>query len=453
MKTIVRFSLTIVTITAVVLTGCAPKPTPVPTPAKATPVPVEATPTPPPKEGIALVFWSCWNSGEPHADAFQSLAEGFEKETGIEVDVIFNGRENPTKAVTALSAGTEIDLIDADAFIVAGSLMVEGMGYPLDDLLDKDAWGEPGRPFRDIFFPGALDLYEFEGRTYLIPHTLITIAFWYDKRDFSAAGIEQPPTTWNELLDACEKIEATGIAPLTHDAHDMLAGFWYYHLIERMEGPGYLLSAAEDKTGEMWSEPAFLKAALKERELWDRGYIIEGAEAFAWPQAQMTLAEGAAAMMLHGSWLPNELKASVDPEFEWGGFSFPAVEGGAGKNTDIEAFMMTFMVLKDAPHPREAFDFIRYCLSKENQEFWVETTMNGVPREDVGWPDEISDAGDMFGNATALFQGFDGLPFHHAEYYAMVLAPNHLDMWVGKITPEEFIAKMKADTIAYWETH
>ena len=87
-----------------------------------------------------------------------------------------------------------------------------------------------------------------EGKTYLVPHTLITMAFWYDKRDFRAAGVEVPET-WSEYLDVCEKIKATGIAPIAQDASvGMYAAFWFYHLVQRMKGNGFLLSAAEDKT-------------------------------------------------------------------------------------------------------------------------------------------------------------------------------------------------------------
>jgi raffinose/stachyose/melibiose transport system substrate-binding protein len=444
MKTIVRLSLAMVIITALLLTSCGPKPTEAP----------EATTPPEPKEEVTLVFWSCWNPGEPQAEAQTKWAEGFEKETGIKVEVVFNGRENQTKLRTALAAGTKVDLMDQDAYQVAGGLVAEKMGYAVDEWLDEDAWGESGRPFRDIFYPGLLEQYQLEGKTYLIPHTLITPAFWYDKRDFRAAGVEEPPKTWDEFLDVCEKINATGVACIAQDAAvGMYDAFWFYHLVERMKGPGFLLAAAEDKTGEKWGDPVFLKAAQMERELWDKGYIIEGAEGFTWPQGQMTMAEDAAAMELCGSWLPNELKDAVAPEFEWGGFVFPAVEGGEGKRTDMEAYMMSYMILKDAPHPREAFDFIRYTLTNENMELWKEITLSGLPRKDMEWPDIIADGSGMFKEATVLFDGFDGIGTKHAEYYANVLLPRHQEMFLGSITPEEFVEKMKAETVTYWETH
>jgi ABC-type glycerol-3-phosphate transport system substrate-binding protein len=82
-------------------------------------------------------------------------------------------------------------------------LMADGAGYPLDDWLDEPAYGED-RPFRDIFVPGTLEQnVADDGHTYMIPYGLVTVAFWYDKRNFEDAGIEKPPETWEEFLEVC----------------------------------------------------------------------------------------------------------------------------------------------------------------------------------------------------------------------------------------------------------
>jgi len=394
-----------------------------------------------------------WNEPEPQAAVLKKYAAGFEKETGIKVNITFNGRENQTMARTALGAGTKIDLLDQDGAPLAGGLMKEGLGYPLDDMLGQDAWGEPGRPFRDIFSPGLLKQFQLDGKTYLIPHTLITYAIWYDKRNFTEAGIDKLPETWEDFLAACEKLKAAGLEPVAQDAGVPFYNIiWFFYLVERFKGPGFLLAAAEDKTGAMWDDPVFVKVAEMEQELWDK-YVIEGAEGFTWPQGQQTLADGTSAMELCGSWLPNELKNAVDPEFEWGGLPFPPVEGGKGKGTDIPVVMLDFMVLKDSEHPQEAFDFIRYCLSRENVQMWADETISGVPRNDVAFPSLIADAEGMFKNATAFFDEVDGVVFRHAEYANNVLFPTHDQVFMGKITPEEFVAKMKELTVTYWQTH
>ena len=44
-----------------------------------------------------------------------------------------------------------------------------------------------------------------------------TSGIYYNKAIFTEAGIEKEPTTYAELLDACEKIKAAGYAPLAQD--------------------------------------------------------------------------------------------------------------------------------------------------------------------------------------------------------------------------------------------
>jgi len=406
---------------------------------------------------VRLTFWSMWNETEPQAAVLRKYAAGFEKETGIKVNLTFNGRENQTLVRAALQAGTTIDLMDEDGASLAGGLMTEGQGYALDGFLNQDAWGEPGTPFRSIFRPGLLERFQLDGQTYLIPHTLITYALWYDKRDLKAAGIDNLPTTWDDFLAAADKIKAKGIAPLAQEAgvnsYNLL---WYVYLVERLKGPGFLLKASEDKPGAAWDDPAFLEAARMERELWDKRYIVEGAEDFSFPQGQQTLADSLSAMELSGSWLPSELKPAVDAGFQWGGLSFPTVAGGEGRGGDLLAGQLNFMILKNSAHPKEAFDFIRYTLSKDNVQRWADETLSGVPRKDVKFPALIAEAETLFNHATTFFDEVDGVTFKYAEYADQVLLPTHDEMFVGpspKLTPEEFVAKMKALTAAYWKTH
>nr|RPJ58533.1 MAG: extracellular solute-binding protein [Dehalococcoidia bacterium] len=413
----------------------------------------EAAAAPTLDKTATLEFWSMWNENEPQAAVLKKYAEGFEKETGIKVNITFNGRENQTLVRTALGAGTAVDLMDQDGAPLAGGLMTEGQGYALDEMLSQEAWGETGTAFKDVFIPGMLEQFQLEGKTYLVPHTLITYAIWHDKRIMEEAGITAPPATWDEFLAALEKIKATGVAPIAQDAGvNFYNVIWYFYLVERMKGPGFLLAAAEDKTGEKWNDPAFAKAAEMERELWDKGYVVEGAEGFTWPQGQQTMADGLSAMELCGSWLPNELSKAVDPEFQWGGWPFPAVADGAGKNTDIPVVMLDYMVLKDSKYPQEAFAFIRYAMSKSNVEMWANDTISGVPRKDVEWPALIADAKTMFDNATTFFDEVDGVTFKYAEYANNVLMPTHDEVFLGKITPAEFATKMQELTKQYWET-
>jgi raffinose/stachyose/melibiose transport system substrate-binding protein len=329
--------------------------------------------------------------------------------------------------------------------------MGEGMGYRLNDLIKGAKSLDDKVPFADIFVPGTLEQNKApDGSIYLVPYILITVAFWYDNRIFEKAGVSDP-ATWQDFMRVCEKIKQSGVTAVAADGQaDQYLEMYFYHLAQRFEGSGFLLKAAEDKTGAAWGHPSIKKSLDMCAEVRDK-YFIEGWEGFVWPAGQMELAVGNAAMELCGSWLPNELKTATDPDFDWGGFAFPAVSGGKGKKTDMEAYLLSWMIMKNAPHPKEAFHFINFCMNKKNQIQMVNESLNASARKGLAWPDVIKDGEQMFAKATSTFEGLDWIQSKHAEYFTTIFRPTLRQFWHRQTTADGFISKMKQQTIQFWK--
>jgi ABC-type glycerol-3-phosphate transport system substrate-binding protein len=393
-----------------------------------------------------------WNEPEGQAVAIQQWIDAFEAANpNIAISVVWNGRQNQTLVRTALQGGTVIDFMDQDADQVAGGLMREEAGLSLNDYLDETALDEDV-PLREVFLPGTLELFELDGETYLLPYIYNAAMFWYDKRVFEEVGVT-PPTTWDELLAVNDALKAGGYVPIAmeSDAPGYQA-FYLANIVARLKGPGFLLAAAEDPTGEAWRDPAFLQAAQMERELWDRGDIPPEAVGYIWPQGQQTLAFGQSAMELVGSWLPIELASAVDPEFVWGGFSFPEIEGGEGSVNDLQALLLSFMILKDSQHPDEVFQFLKFIMTAENQQLMADQALVGVTRIGVPWAPAIADAATAAASAETLFGDVDGIQALYAEYLNNVLFPAHRSMFLGEITPEAWIDSMVTQSEQYWSS-
>jgi ABC-type glycerol-3-phosphate transport system substrate-binding protein len=107
-------------------------------------------------EDVELAFWSMWNESEPQALALTKLMDGFTAlHPNITFAPIWNGRENQTKLRTALSAGTKVDFMDQDSDQLAGGMMSEGLGYPLDEFLTQNALDQDV-PITEIFAPHVI---------------------------------------------------------------------------------------------------------------------------------------------------------------------------------------------------------------------------------------------------------------------------------------------------------
>jgi len=405
------------------------------------------------QEPVELVYWSMWNETEGQALAIQKWIDAFEAEhPNITINAVWNGRQNQTLVRTALSGGTVIDIVDQDADQIAGGLMQEGFGLRLNDYLEMPALDEDV-PLKDVFLPGTLDLFALDGDIYLLPYIYNTVQFWYDKRVFREVGIEVP-LTWEEFLANNDKLREAGYAPIAAEGNEpFYSTFYLANMVARIKGPGFLLQTAEDPTGEMWRDPVYLETSQMLRLLWDRGDIPAVTVGYVWPQGQNTLAFGEAAQSLVGSWLPIELANMVDPGFEWGGFNFPAVEGGEGSVNDTQALLLSFMIIKDTQHPDEAAEFLRFIMTKENQQLMADESLVGVTRQGIEWAPAIADAQVAAMNAERVFPDVDGVYAKHAEYLNTILGVNYSELWQGKITPEEFVEKMATQSAEYWASH
>jgi raffinose/stachyose/melibiose transport system substrate-binding protein len=405
------------------------------------------------QEPVNLVFWSMWNETEGQALVLQdAIAKYQEANPNVTISAVWNGRQNQTLVRTALAGGTVIDIVDQDEDQIAGGLMREGFGLPLNDYLDQPAFDHE-EPLRDVFLPGTLNMFDLDGNTYLMPYIYNTVEFWYDKRTFADAGVE-PPKTWDELLAVCDKLNAAGYAPIAAEGNEPgYTAFYLTEILARTKGVGWLRQAAGDPTGEMWKDPAVVDAAQKTRDLWDKGCIPPETLGYVWPQGQQTLATGVAGMELVGSWLPVELSSMTDPDFQWGGFTFPEISGGVGKNTDVYALLLALMINKDTKHPAEAFDFLRFVMSDTIQQEFTDKSLVGVTNKYITWNPIIGDAQTAASNATATYGDVDDVASLYSEYLNTILYPNYVEVWQAKATPQEFSDKMASQTKDYWAAH
>jgi len=402
---------------------------------------------------VNLVYWSMWNKTEPSAIALTDIIGKFQAANpNITITAVWNGRENQTKVRTALGSKTVIDFVDQDASQIAGGLMQEGLLLPLDDMLKTNALDE-AVPFSQVFLPGMLDMYVKDGVHYLMPYDDSPVMFWYNKDIFTKAGIAAPPVTWDEFLVDLQKIKDAGFVPLAveSDGGDYNQ-FYIQYIVARIKGKGFLLSAIEDKTGEKWKDPVFTQAFTMVKELWDKGYIPKESLGYIWPAAQQTLATGKAAMELCGGWLPNELGPMAGPDFKWGGFGFPEVAGGVGKQTDLQQWPLAFGVLKSTTHPKEAEAFLKFVMTKESQTRLTQA-LQGVVRKGVDWPAAMADGATASANATVVLDHADGGTALHAEFAKNLFQATVVKVFLGQEAISDFPAQMSADAKNYWASH
>jgi raffinose/stachyose/melibiose transport system substrate-binding protein len=251
-----------------------------------------------------------------------------------------------------------------------------------------------------------------------------------------------------------QRLKDNGIPPLALDGNiSFYNAYYYYWACARVLGSGKFSEAAHDKTGAAWDDPGFLQAAQMVYDIsrGGRNFFQDGYEGSAYPSAQSDWALGKAGSVLCGTWIPNETGPIVASDWEYGFYPFPSVDGARGSINDVESYLIGYAIPKDAKNPDNAKAFIKFALKREWARRYVQLSDNMSGRKDADPPPVLSDVTAYLANATGAHPSYDGLMNDLPEWWANVFYPVDNDLIFGRITPQQFIDRIKAQTIDYWQ--
>ena len=396
------------------------------------------------KGGDKLVYWAMWSEDEPQAKVIKDAIAKYTEDTGVKVDVQFKGRNGQREGLQpALDAKQNIDLFDEDVNRVNGT-----WGKYLMDLEDmaKDYEAEHGN---ETLFKIARNAY---GQTHGGDDTLHTIpyqpsifGFFYNKTLFDKAGVEGVPTTWEEMDAACAKLKEAGITPITADDAYMTS-FIGMHLARYIGQDGVkslVTGEASNDVTVTWDDPKVLAAAESFADFADKGYFSKNIATNKYPAGQnQEFAPGEAAIVICGSWLPNEAKESVADDLEWGYFNYPSVPDGTDDSTANNIANQVFAINKDSKMADEAFELITYITTGEFDKKMTEEALC-IPTDKANsdaWPTELAGVKEGFDATTTYYDWAAGVESNND--LTPVLQQNTLDLAAGKIDAAGFIKAM-----------
>ena len=397
-----------------------------------------------------LEYWCYWDEGHPNDILMQEIVQAFESETGIKVNYSNAGRDILNKIRPALLDGNPPDLFDGHGIEMWPALIRDDLLLNLEDLYTGNGYGADANvKFEEVFIPGSDKQWAKDGIRHYVPYTDSTSVVWYNKKLFSELGLT-PPKTMEELSVICDKVKEAGIAPFSQDGGIFYDGYFFYWLSQRINGPGVFLAASLDPTGAKWDDPGLLEAAKWTAKFTTEKWLISNAESNTWPAGQIDFVQGKGAMLLCGSWVPNETFDKTSPDFEFGAFAFPMVEGGKGDPNSVEMETIGWGIPKDAKNPDLAKEFIRFAMQEEYQKKWF-SVLYPPARQGLQEfaPPELKDVIDIVSNSTAYHTMFDGVQAE-AEYWSKVFLPLNQELLYGRLAPEDFISQIKDETVKFY---
>ena len=271
--------------------------------------------------GPDLVVWTKYEEGTPTYDVAVELIEKFEKERGVDLEVVHYGRDLGTLLGTALDAGERVDVFSLGSNIA--------LTADIDHTLDLTKYVMESDVL-DRAYPICMDIIKDcsdNGEEY---HAIPTIssfnAFWYNAAAFEKAGITENPETIEEFEAVCDALVAAGYAPIALDAAYATGTFGA--LVERMVGTE---AGTELAMNGGFSENAkFVEACQNIIDWRNKGYFDPTAPG-EWPASQNKIGLTEECVMVYtGMWASGEIEEMTGADLEWGSFKFPYDPEGEG---------------------------------------------------------------------------------------------------------------------------
>ncbi|AWY99211.1 ABC transporter substrate-binding protein [Blautia argi] len=219
-----------------------------------------------------------------------------------------------------------------------------------------------------------------EEKSYGVPYATNASGIIYNKDIFAENSIEIP-TTFSELLAACEKLQAAGVTPFEltfKDAWTILPA--WNAMAPVMQPENFYTDRKEGKTTFEGTHEAVLENYLKLVPYAQKDYM-----GTSYDDGNKKFAAGEAAMMMNGNWAITEIKkANADVNLDM--FKFPSTDD-AEANKVTSGVDVLLGITTNCGDEEGAKDFINFMVQKENAQLYAEeqfafSAVKGVEQND-----------------------------------------------------------------------
>jgi multiple sugar transport system substrate-binding protein len=205
-----------------------------------------------------------------------------------------------------------------------------------------------------------LDSFKYQNQIYGLPKDYSTLALFYNKKAFTAAGLSNPPTTWDELRTYSKqltgKLNKYGfgeIPELARQAYKVKAFGG-----QVVDQNGYATFASE---AALQGLQLVVDQYQKDRSSAQKSDVgtNSGSEMFG---------QGKVAMVIEGNWAIPYLTETF-PQIEFATAEVPMINDKKG----TMVFTVAYVMNKQTQHKAEAWELISYLTGKEGMQKWTGT--------------------------------------------------------------------------------
>lgn len=315
-----------------------------------------------PGDRVVIRYWEKWAGIE--AAAMRSIVDDFNRTDGaarglwVDLHAVSNVDE---RMLIATAGGDPPDIAGLYDRYVA-QFAAQGTLTDLTDLAPQ-----AGIALGDIQ-PIWLDIGTFDGRLFALPCAPFTVALYYNRALFRAAGLNpaRPPATIAELDECMRRLtkrdDRGDIVQLGFTAWPGMLGWWHwawplYFDAQLWDGRRCRIDTPEVRAALGWLARQRAEYGVNALLKFETASLpIEGAD--------NPFLSGKLAMVLQGPWMSNWI-SKYKPDLDYGVARFPSASSA---RQHVLASADVLVIPRGARHPREALIFLEYLMRPEVHE-------------------------------------------------------------------------------------
>jgi raffinose/stachyose/melibiose transport system substrate-binding protein len=340
----------------------------------ATPAPTGGDDTQPPAQAEKVTLRVLVHQNPPMVEFMEAFNKTFsEKYPNITVDMaVVNANDLSTVTQTRLTAN-DVDVVDMFGFANAAQPYMKNVDPPNWQTLIEagyllDLSDQPFIKYYDE--PTIKDAGSYNGKVYEVNLGRVSYSGIYYNKDLFTANNVKVPTTWDELVAACETFAAADIPCMTAGGKDGWPIF-----VGAYGLTGSLYPDQEALVEGLWTGSIKWNDA-KALEMWGKMKVYaqnmmeSGASGIAGDAAPGRFASGAVAMFPGGTWYASAIEAS-EPAFEWGYIPFPGSDNPDDNKYLFGKYDQGWVIAAKSPNTDAALKYVAEFSEPANYQAFI----------------------------------------------------------------------------------
>jgi multiple sugar transport system substrate-binding protein len=305
-----------------------------------------------------ITFGSNYSDAAPKA-AFAALCQTATGKSGVNITVNTTDHNTFQNNISNYLQGTPDSLATWFAGYRLQFFAAQGLLTPVDDV-----WDKIGGNFNDAAKSLSKGL---DNKYYLVPLYNYPWVVFYNKSVFKSKGY-QVPTTWDQFIALCKKMQGDGLIPLAFAEKDGWPALGTFDILNlRINGYDYHIKLMKHQVP--WTDPGVKAVFDQWRELIQ--YQQKAANGRIWEDAAKALENKQAGMMFQGS---NQVAANYSPKNlpDLDFFVFPTINPSWGTDF-MDAPTDGFILPKKGKNPDAAKKVLEFIGTPEAETKFLET--------------------------------------------------------------------------------